>query len=102
MTKEAFEDPWQPMTRPADIRPLGKLGEEVTELGTAIFRCLIQGIEESEPVTNKPNREWIEDEIADVQATAELAVEHFGLDAARIAARKQKKQVRLRAWMAGL
>jgi hypothetical protein len=63
-------NPWRPMTRPIDLKHLGKLGEESNELGAAISRCIIQGIDEREPVTGKPNRQWLAEEIADVLANA--------------------------------
>lgn len=91
-------NPWMPMTRPLDLKHLGKLGEEVCEAGAAIFRCIIQGIEESEPVTGKPNREWLEDEIADALANIDLVCEHFSLDAARIQRRIDRKKTHLRGW----
>lgn len=90
--------PWQPMTAPIDLKHLGKLGEELNEAGAAVSRCIVQGIDQCEPVTGKPNREWLEDELADVRAGDALAVEHFGLDEARIAARAEAKKARLRTW----
>ena len=93
--------PWQPMSDPVDIKHLGKLGEETNELGAAVSRCLIQGIDEAEPVTGKVNREWLEDEIADVVANIELCIERFGLDIKRISNRELAKRARLRKWHSG-
>jgi hypothetical protein len=95
-------NPWQPMQRPIDLKHLEKLGEETNELGSAIFRCLMQGIDECEPVTKKPNRQWLQDEIADVLANAELVMEHFGLDRDQIAERRLRKMKHLRGWHAML
>lgn len=95
-------NPWVPMSNPLAIKHLGKLGEESNELGAAIFRCLIQGINESEPVTGKPNVEWLEDEIADVQANIGLVVKHFGLHTERMRVRTARKTTLLRAWHAML
>ena len=86
------------MTRPVDVKHLGKLGEEVNELGSAISRCIIQGIDECDPVTGKQNRQWLQDEIADVLANIELVREHFGLDSDAISLRVEKKKRHLRAW----
>jgi hypothetical protein len=91
-------DPWQPMTRPIDLKHLGKFGEELGETVAAVMRCVIQGIDEAEPVTGKVNRKWLEDEIADVLANAELVLKHFGLDRKRIDLRKNRKIVHLRQW----
>lgn len=93
-------NPWQPMTRPIDVAHLGKLGEELNEAGAAKDRCLIQGIDEREPVTLKPNREWLEDELADVLANIELVTVHFGLDRLRILERRERKMNHLRRWHA--
>lgn len=91
-------NPWQPITDSKDLKFLGKLGEEVNELGTAIFRCIIQGVNECEPVTKKPNKEWLENEIADVKAGILLAEERFALDKERITARARAKLNALRRW----
>lgn len=91
-------NPWRPMTRPIDLKHLGKLGEECNELGSAVSRCIIQGIDEREPVTGKSNREWLEDEIADATANMALVTEHFNLDEGRIFKRVLRKMEHLRAW----
>jgi hypothetical protein len=59
-------DPWHPISDPKELKVLGKLCEEVNELGSAISRCIIQGVNECHPMTQKCNRTWLEDEIADV------------------------------------
>jgi hypothetical protein len=91
-------NPWHPMTDAVDLKHLGKLGEELNECGSAVSRCIIQGIDEAEPVTGKINRTWLEDEIADVMANAELNIERFGLDKVRMAARGERKKAQLRQW----
>jgi hypothetical protein len=91
-------NPWQPMTDALDLKHLGKLAEEANELGSAIARCIIQGIDEAEPVTGKLNRRWLEDEIADVLANAELVIAHFGLDEEQMALRVERKKQHLRGW----
>lgn len=91
-------NPWHPITQPVDLKHLGKLGEEASELSAAVSRCIIQGIDESEPVTGKVNREWLEDEIADVTANIALVTEHFGLDHVRIFQRVIRKMKHLKKW----
>ncbi len=91
-------NPWVPMTNLLDLKHLGKLGEETGELSSAVARCIIQGIDGAEPVTGKINREWLEDEIADVKNNIELVTEHFGLDWKRIEARVEKKRALLKIW----
>ena len=91
-------NPWHPMTDPVDIKCLGKFGEELGECGAAVSRCLIQGIDEAEPVTGKVNREWLQEEIADVLANIGLVIKRFDLDEKAIYARAQMKADRLASW----
>lgn len=92
--------PWVPMTNPTDQKTLGKLNEELGECSSATARCLIQGIGESEPVTGKPNRQWLQEEIADVMAGFHLTIERFDLDEEFIIRRCDKKIEQLRTWHA--
>lgn len=62
------------------------------------MRCVIQGINEREPKTGYLNQHWLEDEIADVLANAELVMDRFHLDKARIAKRSAAKKPLLLAW----
>jgi NTP pyrophosphatase (non-canonical NTP hydrolase) len=90
------------MSRPIDLKHLGKLAEELGEAQAAVARRIIQGIDERKPVAGKPNREWLEDELADVLANLLLVGEHFGLDNLRMAARAERKTEHLRRWHAML
>lgn len=91
-------NPWQPMTDPVDLKHLGKLAEEAGELATAAARCMIQGIDKVHPTTGKVNREWLEDEIADVLANINLVHQKFSLNGPRITTRSGNKQIQLRKW----
>lgn len=91
-------NPWVPMSKPIDVKHLGKLGEELNECGSAVSRCLIQGIDEAEPITGVVNRQWLQNEIADVLANITLVVQHFRLDTAAISARAELKKGHLRGW----
>lgn len=91
-------NPWVPMSKPIDLKHLGKLAEELNEAASAVARCIIQGIDECEPVTLKRNREWLEDELADVTANIGLVTDHFGLDRVRMQTRAARKRTHLRAW----
>lgn len=95
---DAKLNPWHPMSNPIDLKTLGKFSEEVNELGAAIARCIIQGIDEAEPVTGKLNINWLEDEIADVLAGIDLCQERFKLDKIRIIKRADTKRKRLKEW----
>lgn len=94
----AKPSPWHPMTDVLDIKHIGKLQEETNELGAAAARCLIQGIDEAEPSTGKINRQWLQEEIADVLANIDLCIERFNLDEAAITKRKLRKKDFLRGW----
>ena len=89
---------WVPMTNPRHLKILGKLTEELGEATAAVSRCIIQGIAAAEPTTGKPNRQWLEDELADVLANIDLTIAEFELDAARIGRREDRKKRFLRLW----
>lgn len=91
-------NPWHPMTDPVDLKTLGKFAEELGECTAAVSRCMIQGVNEAEPVTGVVNREWLENEIADVLAGAQLTCQRFNLDESRIYHRAEQKRKRLREW----
>lgn len=91
-------NPWHPMTDSVDLKHLGKFAEELGECCSAVSRCIIQGIDECEPVTGKPNRKWLQDEIADVCANLDLVIERFNLDTSAIEARAAKKRAHLKSW----
>jgi NTP pyrophosphatase (non-canonical NTP hydrolase) len=91
-------NPWHPIREPVDLKHLGKLGEELNECGAAVSRCIIQGVEECEPVTGKPNKLWLQEELADVLANIELVIDHFGLDLDHMLTRRNKKMAQLKTW----
>lgn len=82
---------WIPISNPLELALLGKLGEEACELGAALFRCVIQGIDEAQPVSGKVNRAWVEEEIADVMALTTLVIQRLNLDTSSIIQRRRKK-----------
>jgi len=91
---------WLPMTDPGDVACLGKLAEEANELAGIIARCIIQGgLDEVEPVTRKPNRQALEEEIADVTYMLDLTIRRFRLDTVAILQRSAAKfEVKL-SWL---
>lgn len=90
--------PWMPITEPLDLKHLGKLAEELGEATAATARCIIQGVYADHPVTGEPNRQWLENELADVQACIMLVVNAFGLNSARMTVRMAEKIEHLRGW----
>lgn len=91
-------DTWHPISDPVDLKHLGKLAEELGEAQSAVARCIIQGIDEEEPVTGKLNREWLEDELADVLANINLVTLRFCLNEDRMNKRAAKKMAQLKTW----
>lgn len=91
-------NPWQPETDSLSLAILGKLAEELGEGSAAVARCIIQGIDEREPVTGKLNREWLEDELADIEAQIAVAKARFLLDGDRMAQRTARKVEHVRSW----
>lgn len=91
-------NPWTPMKNPCDLKHLGKLGEELGECSAIVSRCIIQGIDGEEPGSGKPNKRWLEEEIADVLASMEVVINRFKLDIDFIEARSEKKVNLLRQW----
>jgi hypothetical protein len=89
---------WQPTTDKVDLAHFSKLIEELGECVAAAARCIAQGIDEQEPKTGKPNRRWLEDEIADVEMMIEHMKRHFVLDRVRIADRKALKFAFKKTW----
>lgn len=81
-------DPWHPINVAIDLKHLGKLAEELNECGSATARCIIQGMDGCEPESGKPNRQWLQEEIADVLANVELVARRDEGKATRILARR--------------
>jgi NTP pyrophosphatase (non-canonical NTP hydrolase) len=84
------------------VRALGKALEELGECTSAVARCLIQGIDEREPISGKPNYVWLSQEIADVYAQFEILIDHFNLDLAEIHQRRRDKVKQMEEWRAML
>lgn len=82
---------WIPITNHISLAHLGKLGEEAGELSAAVSRCIIQGMDGAEPRTGKINRQWLTEELADVNAAARAAVTWFDLDRTLIYERVARK-----------
>lgn len=88
---------WQTERDPLKVAVLGKLGEEVNELGNALFRALIQGYDGANPETGELNADWIFKEMADVRAMTYLVEKHFSrtIDIRRVAEKLAHKE----AWL---
>jgi NTP pyrophosphatase (non-canonical NTP hydrolase) len=92
--------PWTPITDAIDLKHLGKLAEELSECGSAVARCIIQGVDGREPSTGELNRDWLSKEIADVICNLELVINHFDLDRTSINDRVMFKEKHLSRWHA--
>lgn len=92
-------NPWMPIT---DIRLcalLNKAGEELNELGKALNRALMQGLDGCDPKTGEVNREALLLEIADVRGLCSAIVEELDLNEARMDRRSDQKEANVFAWM---
>jgi NTP pyrophosphatase (non-canonical NTP hydrolase) len=91
---------WTPTSNLAELRRLGKTNEELGELSAVVSRCIIQGINETDPNTKFSNRARLEAEIADVLAQIECTIKFYKLDKAYIAERKATKIGQMQEWEA--
>ena len=89
---------WTPTTDSLQLRRFGKLGEELGELQAVAARCIIQGIDEIDPSSGRPNRDRLEDEIADVYAQLNVLINDLELDYLYILRRTQSKVGSMRKW----
>lgn len=90
--------PWLSERDPLKLIVLGKLQEELGECTAAAGRCVIQGFDGVEPETGVPNKQWLEDEIADVLAAIDRATARLGLDRIRITERYWGKREHFSRW----
>ncbi|QXZ79612.1 hypothetical protein [Rhizobium sp. L51/94] len=71
---------WKPEPDVIIHQALGKACEEASELANILARCLIQGLDQCEPVSGKPNRKALSEEIADLDAAVQWLRELIGED----------------------
>ena len=76
----------------------GKVQEECGELIQALAKYEVHGPENTTPGTTRTNKAHVEDEMGDVLAAIQYAVERMGLDQKRIAARMEKKYALYCKW----
>lgn len=93
---------WRTEKDPVTLAVIGKLGEEMCEGGSAIFRCVIQGIDGRHPETGEPNLEWLCKEIADVEAMIELTKRFLHLPRQDISDRATVKYKHKVEWIQGI
>ena len=89
---------WQVEADKSIIRRLGKLCEELNECGSAASRAIIQGVDSVSPDTGKTNRQWLLEELADVQAQIGCTLLHLGLDQDFLARRVAHKMKQMDEW----
>lgn len=80
---------WIPETDPVKIAILGKSIEEASELVKILARCIVQGIEQSNPDTEEPNREELADELDDVETMIHIIRTHFNVPSSKDRQRKK-------------
>jgi NTP pyrophosphatase (non-canonical NTP hydrolase) len=82
------------------LRRYGKTIEEMGECLAVLGRCIIQGIDETDPGTQKKNRQRLTDETADVIAQLKLNCDVLKLDDDAIFDRVTDKLAQMAAWEA--
>lgn len=92
-------EPWVPIDDKTDLKHGLKGIEEFGELISAMARCLMQGIDEVEPVTKKSNRLWLNEEMADAQLLMDMIGNRFNLDYRFMQKRQDSKRKRLINWL---
>ena len=90
--------PWYVEIDSQRLRRFGKTLEELGELQAVVARCIIQGIDEVDPSSQKTNRLRLEEEIADAYAQLFLLEERFNLDTEFIAERMMHKTDQMYEW----
>lgn len=91
---------WTPTTQLSMLRRMGKLLEELNECGSVAARCIIQGIDEVDPSSQRVNRDRLGDEMADVLAQIECTVAMLDYDRDALALRVERKLASMAAWEA--
>lgn len=90
--------PWFPTTDEIELAIFGKLLEELGECSSILARCIIQGLGEKNPRTEKPNLQALLEEVADVIAGFDVLMLHLNVEPAELAARIAAKRDHLRSW----
>jgi hypothetical protein len=96
MSDKDIISPWHPMQGPLELAIIGKLQEELCELGAALARCLIQGLYAVEPESGKPNFIWLAEEVTDVEACLEVLKSNLLIHT--IPERRNRKIAGYRRW----
>lgn len=91
---------WVPTTDLMMLRRMGKLSEELGELQAVAARCIIQGIDETDPASGMSNRYRLEFEIADVLAQCRVTIEMLELNRVTIHNREAVKVDQMIEWEA--
>lgn len=91
---------WLVTTCAKTLRRMGKLGEELSELGAVTNRIIIQGIDEIDPSSGQTNRVRLLEEIADVYAQLDLTMEQLNFSWDAVVKRAAHKKMEMRAWEA--
>lgn len=89
---------WTPTTNLKMLRRMGKLSEELAECNSVAARCIIQGIDEVDPGSQKVNRQRLTEEIADVMAQCRVTIKALGLDHRFIGTRIDMKESQMEEW----
>ena len=100
-TKMGEPSPWRPEKDQVILALLGKASEEAAELINILCRAIIQGLDQDDPETGKPNILAIQDEVADMQAQLSLLKEYLDLNRVYIKERANAKFNHKDKWLKG-
>ena len=89
---------WLPESRTVIHQALGKAAEEAAELSKILSRCLIQGLDASDPKTGIPNRVSLAEELADMDAAIAWLFEVIPMNDEDHNARADRKLDGFRRW----
>lgn len=96
----AYDIPYSPLQNVPDR--LVRFGMQLGNAGAAVSRCIIQGIDEREPVTGKLNRQWLEETLGELLAAMPRLLAHLDRNdvtaLARMARRRNRKTAHLQQW----
>lgn len=88
--------PWMPEQDRIRLAVLGKLIEECNELAARSARCIIHGLDETDPATGRLNREELAREMADVEACLDIVDSVLSVEAPT--QRRADKRAGFRRW----
>ncbi|MBP1850539.1 hypothetical protein [Rhizobium halophytocola] len=89
---------WLPEPDIVTHQALGKAAEEASELSKIAARCMIQGLDASDPKSGIANRQALADELADMEAVIGWITDLLKIDIETHNARADRKYTGFAEW----